>query len=237
MIARALSLLAFALLAVPPSAAAGDIVGTVRLEGPAPPADMVRATTDLAVCGPGPRPAAPIMLGPDGGLRDAVVYLAHEKLEGWQLPGTTFVMDQRGCEFVPRVLVVPPGATIEVHNSDGVLHNFHTLSRLNPRMNLGQRAGAPPLRVRFDEPEFVPVRCDIHGKGVMRAWVVVAAHPFYAVSDASGRFRLSEVPPGPHTLAVWHERLGQLTVPVTVGAGGEVQIDVAFPTPRPGGGP
>ncbi len=233
MMAPFFAVLALAFLASAPPVVAGDVVGTVRLGGPIPPVDVVRAITDLAVCGAAPRPAIPLRLGSDHGLADAVVFIARERLDGWRMPSATFVMDQLGCEFVPRLLVIPPGATLEVRNGDRLLHNFHTLSDLNPRMNLAQRAGGRPLHVRFERPEFVQVICDVHGTGFMRAWIVVAAHPSYAVTDANGRFRLPGVPQGPHTLAVWHEGLGRVTVPVTAGAEGEVRIDVLIPRRNP----
>lgn len=224
-----LAVLALALFVAAPPVDAGDIAGVVRVKGSVPPADVVRATTDLAVCGAASRAAIPVRLGSDNALADAVAFIAHERLDDWRVPSTTFVMDQRGCEFVPRILVIPPGATLEVRNSDRSLHNFHTLSELNPRMNFAQRAGGRPRQVRFEQPEFVPVICDVHGTGFMRAWIVVAAHPYYAVTDANGQFRLPGVPQGPHALAVWHERLGRVTVPVTVGAEGEVRLDILFP--------
>lgn len=225
----AVALVSSLAFAVP--AGAGDLVGTVRLVGAPPPAELVTPTTDHAVCGAAPRPVTPVRLSPDDGVQDAVVFLANQRLEGWRMPSTTFVMDQRDCKFIPSLIVIPPGATLEVHNSDPSLHNFHTLSVLNPRMNLGQRAGGRPLSLRFDRPEFVPVHCDVHGRGVMRAWVVVAAHPHFAVTDANGAFRLPDAPMGPHTLAVWHPRLGEVRVPVTIGATGEVRVDIAFPSP------
>lgn len=82
--------------------------------------------------------------------------------------------------------------------------------------------------MRFERPEFIRVTCDVHGTGFMRAWIVVAEHPYYAVTDGNGRFRLPGVPQGPHTLAVWHERLGRVTAPVTAGEG-EVRIDIVIP--------
>ncbi|HXG16855.1 MAG TPA: carboxypeptidase regulatory-like domain-containing protein [Calidithermus sp.] len=222
------AMLAAALLAGPGLARAGDIVGSVRLEGPPPPVSTVRPTADHAVCGDAPRPAAELRLSPEGGVEHAVVFLAGERLEGWRQPSATFVLDQRGCVFVPRLLLIPPGASVEVHNSDPILHNFHTVSALGPGVNLGQRAGGRPLRVRFDRPEWVEVRCDVHGTGYMRAWIVVTAHPFYAATDARGRFRLPAIPPGPHTLAAWHELLGRTSAPVTVGPSGEVTVELVF---------
>jgi len=212
-------------------AEAGDILGTVRLAGTAPPRGLLHPKADHTVCGVEPRPSEALLLSPSGAVKNAVVFIAHERLEGWRSP-TTFQIDQRRCTFVPRVLIIPPGATVEVLNSDGILHNFHTLSRLNPSVNLGQRARARPLRVTFDHPEIVQVKCDLHGEGFMRAWIVVAHHPPSALTDSDGRFRLPNVPQGPHTLEVWHEVLGTARVPVSVGATGEVEVTVTL-TPPP----
>lgn len=218
-----------ATMAVVPSSAAepGAVAGTVRLAGPAPPAKLLHSGVDHAVCGSEPRPSEALVVSASGGVRNAVVFIGHERMEGWRSP-TTFQIDQRRCAFVPRVLIIPPGSTVEILNSDGILHNFHTVSRLNPPMNLGQPGKAKPLRVTFERPEVVQVKCDLHGEGFMRAWIVVANHPYYALTDDEGRFRLADVPPGPHALEVWHEVLGTRRVPVTVGTSGEVTITVTL---------
>lgn len=208
-------------------AQAGDVAGTVRLIGKAPPAEMLRLTADHAVCGSEPRRSEALLLSPSGGVKNAIAFIAHERKEGWRSP-TTFRMDQRRCRFVPRVLIVPPGSTVEVLNSDGILHNFHTRSRLNSPLNLAQPGRSKLLRVTFEHPEIIQVKCDLHGEGSMRAWIVVAAHPYYALTDDDGRFRLPDVPPGPHALEVWHERLGTKRVPVSVGTTGEVGVTVSL---------
>lgn len=204
----------------------GDIVGTVKFAR-SPPPELLQPVTDHAVCGREPRPSDALLLSGSGGVKNAVVFIAHERMEGWRVP-ITFQMDQRRCTFVPRVLIIPPGATVEVLNSDGVLHNFHTLARVNPSLNLAQPGWAKPLRVTFEHPEIVQVKCDLHGEGFMGAWIVVANHPYYALTDADGRFRLPNVPVGPHTLEVWHEVLGTMRLPVSVGASGEIGVTVTF---------
>ena len=208
-------------------AAAGEILGTARLEGKAAAAEILHLTADHAVCGPKTRPSEALILSASGGIKNAVAFLAHERMEGWRSP-TIFQMDQRRCTFIPRVLIVPPGSTVEVLNSDGILHNFHTLSRLNPSLNLAQPGRAKPLRVTFNHPEIVQVTCDIHGTGFMGAWIIVASHPYYALTDDEGRFRIPDVPRGPHTVEVWHELLGTKRIPVTVGASGVVHVTVTF---------
>lgn len=202
-------------------------MGAVKLTGPVPPAEALRPTADQSVCGAEPRPSGALAFSPSGGVKNAVVFIAHERMEGWRSP-TMFQMDQRGCAFVPRVLIIPPGATVEVLNSDGILHNFHTMSRLNPPLNLAQPGKAKPIRVRFEHPETVQVKCDVHGTGFMRSWIVVASHPYYALTDEEGRFRLADLPPGPHTLEVWHELLGTKRVPVSVGASGAVGVTITL---------
>jgi plastocyanin len=209
------------------AAEAGDVEGTVRLTGKAPVLEPHRPTADHAVCGPEARPSEALLVSGPAGVKNAVVFIAHERMEGWRSP-TTFVLDQRRCTFVPRVLIVPPGSTVEVLNSDGILHNFHTVARLNPSLNLAQPARARPLRVTLEHPEVVEVKCDVHGTGFMRAWIVVSAHSYYALTDENGQFRLPDVPPGPHTLEVWHEVLGTKRIPMTVGREGSVRVTVEF---------
>jgi len=208
------------------AAEAGEILGSVTLAGKAPAAEILRPIADHAVCGE-PRQSEALVLSASGGIKNAVVFIAHERMEGWRSP-TTFQIDQRRCAFVPRVLVIPPGSTVEVLNSDGILHNFHTLARLNPSLNLAQPARARPLRVTFNHPETVQVKCEIHGTGFMRAWIIVAAHPYYAVSDENGQFRLPGLPPGPHIMEFWHELLGSKRLPVSVAPEGEVRVRVEF---------
>ena len=206
---------------------AGDLSGTVRLVGTPPPPAVIRLATDQDVCGPEPaRSSDALVVSPSGGVKSAVVFIGHERRLSWRSP-TTAQIDQRRCTFVPRVTIVPPGSTVEVLNSDGILHNFHT-SGVAHQVNLAQPAFVKRLRITFDEPEIVPVKCDLHGEGFMRAWVVVARHPYYALTDDEGRFRLPDLPVGPHVLEVWHEVLGTKRIPITVGGSGTVQVTVTF---------
>lgn len=219
--------LLIALLGLAGMAEAGDVEGVVRLAGKAAMVQPLRPTADHAVCGSAERPSEALIVSASGGVKNSVVFIAHERMEGWR-SRSTFVMDQRRCTFVPRILVIPPGSTVEVLNSDGILHNFHTVARLNPSLNLAQPARARPLRVTFEHPEIVEVKCDVHGTGFMQAWIVVAAHPFYALSDERGHFLLPGLPPGPHVLEVWHEVLGIKRVPITVGHEGTLRVTAKF---------
>jgi hypothetical protein len=115
-------------------------------------------------------------------------------------------MDQKECVFIPRIVIVPPGGTVEFLNSDRLLHNLHSVSRENMSFNRTQPKGRT-IPISFGKPEIVRIDCDLHSW--MRGWVVVASHPFYALTDAQGRFKLDNVPAGQYTVRVWHERLGE----------------------------
>jgi hypothetical protein len=99
-------------------------------------------------------------------------------------------------------------------NSDRLLHNLHARPKLNSPFNRTQPKGRT-IAVNFSQPEIFRVDCDLHSW--MRSWVVVTEHPFYALSDADGRFRLDRLPPGRYKLRLWHEVLGTTTRDVVVG--------------------
>jgi plastocyanin len=211
------ALLAILLLALPAvrSARAAEIQGRVVLSGEAPAAKKVPITIDQYVCGTEQLTMDLVVSGARE-VRNVVVWLENPPPGAPSAPPTATPMDQKDCVFAPRVVIVPAAGTVEFLNSDRLLHNLHSVSRENPSFNRTQPKGRT-IPITFAKPEIVRVDCDLHSW--MRGWVVVAAHPFYALTDAQGRFRLDNVPPGSYTLRVWHERLGELSRPVTVAEG------------------
>ncbi|MCC7009240.1 MAG: hypothetical protein IT184_10515 [Acidobacteria bacterium] len=133
----------------------------------------------------------------------AVVYLQTAPREAFgELPAGRARMDQRGEQFVPHVLAVTAGTIVEFPNNDKTFHNVFSLSRTKT-FDLGRFAPGRTGAIRFDRPGIVPVFCDIHSH--MSAYVLVFSHPFFAVSDAEGRYEIAGVPPGTYTLNVWSE--------------------------------
>lgn len=150
-----------------------------------------------------------------GGVADAVVSLAnitHGKAFAFSKP----VLDQKGCMFVPPVVLMKPGK-LEVRNSDNVTHNVHIIARYNRSSNEMMAPGAPPAYLTLMRPENIEVRCDIHPW--MHGYIVVAKNPYYAISGPGGTFTLTDVPAGTYKLDVWQHKIGTKEQQVTVQAG------------------
>lgn len=198
--------LPFLVSAVPVHAA--DIQGVVRYRGPTAEPAKLPVTIDQYICGK-EKDSEDLVLGPDGGVVNAVVWLENPPAgTRWKEPLPKVEMDQKGCVFAPRVVVVPVGGTVDFLNSDRLLHNLHSLGRDNPTFNRTQPRGRT-IPVTFTKPEIVPITCDLHSW--MKSWVVVAEHPFYAVTGPAGEFRLAGLPPGKYRLRLWQEALGTAT--------------------------
>ena len=192
----------------------GSLRGKVVDPGPPPPPRKVVPTKDREVCGSGVREVPQMLLGPDRGVQDAIVYLRKvEKGKAWDRPPQPPAIDNVKCDFRPHVQVVQPG-DIEIVNSDPVLHNTHgfldRLTVFNVALpNQGQR-----VRRLLKRPGLVRVECDAHGW--MLGWVYVADNPYYALTGKDGSFTITDVPPGSYTLVAWQAYTGPVEVPVTI---------------------
>jgi plastocyanin len=226
MLGAALLVLAQAVLPGPAPTEAADVRGQVVLNGPAPASSKVRITIDQYVCGT-EKDAADLLVEPAGGIQNAVVWIENPPPGASGSPPVGAPqMDQKGCVFTPRVVVVPAGGSVEFLNSDRLLHNLHSAPKANSPFNRTQPKGRT-IAVQFAKPEIVRLDCDLHSW--MRGWIVVADHPYYAVTDANGAFAFAGVPPGRYTLKVWQERLGIGSRAVTVGSEGVVRVTLELP--------
>jgi hypothetical protein len=201
------------------------IKGNVRYVGAPVQKKTVSVTIDQYVCGK-EKESEELMLSSNNGIRNAVVWLQNlppgTKVE-WNLPAAK--MDQKQCAFVPRVVVVPLGGTVEFLNSDRLLHNVKSAGKENPPFNRAQ-PHARSISFAFKKPEILRVDCDLHSW--MRGWVVVAEHPFYAVTNEQGDFIFENVPRGKYTLQVWQESLGNVTQELVVGDKAATTVSVGM---------
>ncbi|HEV2054490.1 MAG TPA: carboxypeptidase regulatory-like domain-containing protein [Methylomirabilota bacterium] len=211
--ARIVVLAVVGCLLVAEPAPAASIKGAVLYAGPALEKKAIPINIDQYVCGKS-HESDELIVGPNRGIRWAVVSIQPPPAAKWEPSSKPVQMDQQQCLYVPRVVIVPVGGTVEFLNTDRLLHNLHSVSTENPTFNRTQPKGRT-IPMVFKKPETVRIDCDLHTW--MRAYVVVAEHAFYAVTGPNGEFALDNVPPGKYTLKVWQEQLGTVTREVTVG--------------------
>lgn len=214
--------------AVSAPSAGGTVAGTVTYLGAAPAPKKLQVTKDVAVCGQHDHFDESLVVGANKGIKNVIVSIQSVK-GGKSLDalGTEFVLDQKGCSYQPHVLIVPVNKPLQIMNDDGILHNIHTFSTKNPPTNMPQPKFKKKMEKVFTVAENVPVKCDVHGW--MSGWIMVVDHPYHAVTDASGKFTLTDVPPGTYTVDFWQEALGSKTAQVTVAAGGTATLDFKYP--------
>ena len=150
---------------------------------------------------------------------DAVVYL--ESVPGqFPAPKQPLEMDQLKRTFVPHVVPVMVGTTVNFLNSDPVLHNVFTPSKAGNRFNLGSYPKGQTKAQTFDKVGEIRILCNVHPE--MEAWVVVLSNPYFAKTAADGTYSIADVPAGKYTLKVWHEKLKFPPLDVVVPPKGEV---------------
>jgi len=214
------------------NAMAGDLTGTITFKGTAPAEasfeDKMKETDPncAALYASSSFPTTHFyVVSSSGGLADVVVSIKGlGKSTG--VTAAPAVIDQKGCVYLPSVLAVQTGQKVIVKNSDPVVHNVHTVPKVNEMQNLPQPPGSPDLTFVFDKPEpFLKFSCDVHPW--MLAWVTVVDGPYFSVSDKDGKFTIKNVPAGKYTVEFAHRKLGTKTVEVEVKDGGATQ-DITF---------
>jgi plastocyanin len=207
---------ALALLAAPrspaqePRAAGGTIRGRVEVRREAGAGEGRPSVADLGRHGPRDVPDR----------RRSVVYLETAPQSAFETPAPGRArLDQKNETFVPYVLAVTAGSTVDFPNNDRIYHNVFSLSKAK-RFDLGRYPRGRSRSVRFDQPGVVRVFCEIHSH--MSAFILVFAHRYFAATDAEGRYRIDGVPPGDYTLAVWNDGAVRARREVRVGGAGDV---------------
>jgi plastocyanin len=135
------------------------------------------------------------------------------------------VLDQRNETFVPHVLAITTGTTVDFPNSDRIYHNVFSLSK-TASFDLGRYPMGHSKSVRFDKPGIVRVFCEIHSH--MSAFILVFSHPFFAMTDGDGRYRIDNVPPGNYSVIAWNEGAASDPAPVAVASGANAELDVTL---------
>jgi len=211
------------------TAASGSIKGHIKLSGSLPGNSIIRMGMDpkCAEINRGKRVVQETVAAAiDGSLANTFV-----RLEGTfpktPVPKDPVVIDQRGCVYHPRVVGARVGQTLQVKNSDDLLHNVHSLTAKSNAFNISEpKAGMVQQFTLKDEEVMLRIKCDIHSW--MTTYIGVVTHPYFAVSNDAGTFEIANVPAGSYTIQAWHERYGPLMQTVRVRAGAATMVNFTY---------
>ncbi len=160
-------------------------------------------------------------------LRNVMVYvkegLGDRKFEA---PTTPFILDQVGCQYVPHVIAIMDGQPLRVRNSDPTNHNIHLLPRINAEMNFSQPKQGMKRDLTLVKEGVFKAKCDVHPW--MGCFIKVFDHPFHAVTDKTGTFEITGLPPGKYVVEAWHEKFGIQTMTIEVASGDTKEADFTF---------
>ncbi|MFQ5639085.1 MAG: carboxypeptidase regulatory-like domain-containing protein [bacterium] len=202
--------------------ASGTITGVVKFPEVYPEREKITITKDQVICGAFQYDELFVVSEENHGLKNVVVSVPNVTGSSTAANGSVAKLDQNKCSYVPHVQVVPPGTTLEILNSDGILHNVHAyFSEVAPKntvFNKAQPKFLKKIKQKLDKGTGMYLfKCDVHGH--MSAYVAVMDHPYHSVTDENGSFTISNVPAGTYKIEAWHEALGTLEKEVKVEPG------------------
>lgn len=191
------------------------LTGRIRVSGSVPERRPLDITRDEDFCGPFDLSDESLVVNSEtGGLANAAIWLVSKKPVPVHESYTAraeepAVIDNRGCRFVPRIVPLRVGQTLQAVNSDAVSHNVAIYAVRNTPVSIIVPQDEP-LERTFDRSELLPVRVDCSIHAWMRAYLIITDHPYACVTDSDGRFTMSNIPAGEYEFAFWHERAGYL---------------------------
>jgi len=184
----------------------GTISGTVKWSGPIPRNLTFPITKDPQICDPDSKKTADLerlIIGPDGGVANTIVYLSNISTgKALDLPQQRRHLDQKHCRYIPHILLVPQNTALSMQSSDPTLHTIHMEGAAS--FNLPFPFTGQVSNRTMATPGLVHLRCN-GGHVWMNAEMMVVPHPYYAVTDESGQFEFTDVPPGTYQIVAWHE--------------------------------
>ena len=217
---RTLALVALLAIPAPEPQQGVAVTGTVVLKGEIPTARKIRMDTErhCAQLAKGEVIGDDIVADAKGRVKWAFVYVK-SGLEGktFEVPKAKAVVQQAGCHYSPHVLGIMVGQDLVIRSGDPVIHLPHVAPKNNREWAFSQAKVGEERTKTFTAPEvMVRLICDVHRW--MEAWIGVLDHPFYAVTDAAGKFEIKGLPPGAYEIEVWHEKYLPVVQKIEIGA-------------------
>jgi plastocyanin len=214
--------------------AASSVTGTITFTGTPPKLAPLAMAADPACAKKHstPVPSEALVLGTGNTMGNIIVWVSKGVPAGktFPAPTTPVTLDQNGCQYKPHAQGIMVGQPYKILNSDGILHNVHSLPKVNPQFNKPMPPTLKETTTTFTKPEPIfQIKCDVHPW--MTAYIGVFTHPFYSVTGTDGKFTISGLDAGTYEITAWHERLGTQTATVTVAATGSKTQDFKFAMP------
>jgi hypothetical protein len=217
----------------PPGTASGFgvVSGRVLYHGPLPQEEWVPVRKHRDFCG-GERPLGRYRVSATSEVENVVVLLEGEALPKASPEQAVAILDNRGCEFLPRVQVARPLATLEVRNSDPILHSAHAyLQDGKTAFHVALPHFRDRTRTPLPQAGLLRIECDV-GHTWMRAYILISSSPFSAVTGRDGTFEIRGIPPGRYRLVAWHEAFGTIEREVTLAQGQQSTLTLVFGATR-----
>jgi len=194
---------------------AAEITGKITLKGTPKPETPV--PLEGTTCGPVVHTALTTrhyLVGADKGLANVFVYIKQGAAAAPATAGEP-LLDQLNCQYEPYVMGMVTGQKLKIRNSDPLLHNVHATPKVNKEFNFAQVTKGQINEKAFDKPEvLVRMKCDVHPW--MFAYIGVVDHPYFAVTDKDGSFKISNLPAGKYTIEAMHLKAGAKQQEITV---------------------
>jgi hypothetical protein len=225
--------------AVVDEATAATVTGSVMFEGTAPQPQRIDMSEE-PVCADkyanGPTTQA-VVVNQNGTLSWVFVYVKEGRTQDgralgdirFPIPQEPVILDQDGCRYDPHVFGIQVGQTLQIQNSDGILHNINARPQVARGFNISQPVEMTSTRTFSQSEVMIPIGCDVHGW--MQAYAGSVPHPYHSTTGDDGTFRLAPLPPGTYTIEAWHEQYGTRTQQVTVGPNETAEIRFTFGSP------
>ena len=199
----------------------GTIAGEVKFAGKGDTASLP-VTKDNNVCG-SQKPSEELIVSKSGGVKNAVVLI--EKIEkGKKISKEDASINNQSCQYIPHVQAMVAVSSINIINSDPILHNTHGyLNQTETAFNLALPMKDQKIKKKVKKPGIMNIKCDA-GHTWMSAYIVVTENPYYAVTNDNGIFEIKDIPAGKYQLKAWHEKLGTQIAEVTVTEKGTAKV-------------
>lgn len=209
-----------------PTGNEANVAGTIKIKGALPKPKLIDMTADPQCQDLNRKPLTESVIANQGRLANVFIYVKGDPLNAYSfpMPDSEVILNQRACSFEPHVFGLRVGQPLRIINSDPTVHNVHPTPKLNQEWNFSQAPYAPPMVKTFPRAEvMIPIKCNQHPW--MKAYAGVMNHPYFAVSDKSGKFEIRGLPAGTYKVVAWHELFGEQEMDVTLAPGENRTVD------------